>query len=272
VSATAGPGSITASWTAPVTDNGSPITGYTVAAAPVGGGSTVSQAFSSAATTETLGGLAPATAYDVTVTATNAIGTGPSSSAFDNPVTTPTTAGAPTDVQAVAERGAAALSWTAPTSNGGQTVTGYKIVPTPACPACGGLSTTGTTSVVTGLHNGTKYTFTVEAVNQVGTGSPSTPVGPVTPSTKAPLFTSAASRTVSAGHGFNIAVTAKGKPAPVISVVGQLPSWAALTVVHGKAKLTCVPPTGTTGSFTWTYKAVNKAGQATQSFTLTVTG
>ena len=69
---TAQPGAhrATVSWTAPA-DGGSPITGYTVVADP--GGAT---ATTTGATNATLTGLTDGTAYTVTVTATNAVGTG----------------------------------------------------------------------------------------------------------------------------------------------------------------------------------------------------
>jgi serine protease len=82
VTAQAGNASATVSWAAAAA-NGSPITRYTVTASP--GGAT---ATSTGATTATVTGLANGTAYRFTVTATNAVGTGPAStpSAASTPV------------------------------------------------------------------------------------------------------------------------------------------------------------------------------------------
>ena len=44
------------------------------------------------------------------------------------------------------------------------------------------FSSTATTQTITGLVNGTKYRFRVQAINAVGTGGYSTVTNPVTPS------------------------------------------------------------------------------------------
>jgi len=75
VSATAGDAQLTVSWNPPVDDGGSPITGYTATATP--GGPTCTTSGTSCAITE----LSNGTEYTVTVTAANALGTGPPSRA-----------------------------------------------------------------------------------------------------------------------------------------------------------------------------------------------
>jgi hypothetical protein len=83
VSATAGDGEATITWTAPMDNGGSEITSYTVTAEP--GGRTCT--WVSGALGCTVAGLANGTAYTFTVTATNAAGTSPPSSV--SPVVTP---------------------------------------------------------------------------------------------------------------------------------------------------------------------------------------
>jgi hypothetical protein len=83
-------------------------------------------------------------------------------------------------VSAVAGNAQATVSWTAPASNGGSDITAYTVTSSPGSYTCGWTSGP-LTCTVTGLANGTPYTFTVTATNGVGTGPASDPSAPVTP-------------------------------------------------------------------------------------------
>ncbi|PBQ26779.1 hypothetical protein AYI97_14330 [Shewanella algae] len=93
-------------------------------------------------------------------------------------VTVPTVPGAPIIGTASALDGQAVVNFSAPASDGGSAITSYQVTSSP-----GGITASGANSPigVAGLTNGTSYTFTVQAINAVGTSSPSAPSNSVVP-------------------------------------------------------------------------------------------
>jgi peptidoglycan/xylan/chitin deacetylase (PgdA/CDA1 family) len=183
VSGTAGDASVALTWNAPASNGGSAITSYRItpfigatAQTPINTGTT--------STSRTITGLTNGTAYTFKVAATNAIGTG-SDSAASSAVTpqAPTAPGAPTNVSGTAGDASVALTWSAPASNGGSPITSYRITPFIGATAQTPINTgnANTSRTITGLTNGTAYTFTVAATNAVGTGAASSATGTLTP-------------------------------------------------------------------------------------------
>jgi hypothetical protein len=175
VTATPGNKAALVSWTAPF-DGGATITGYTVSSTP-GGAYTCT---TTGATSCVVTGLTNENSYRFTVTAANGIGlsspSGPSNAVV--PLAVPDR---PTSVFGTPGAGSVVVGWTAPSDMGSGSFTHYTATASP-----GGLSCTATSSTscqISGLANGTPYTFTVVASSSLGDGLPSAASLPVTPGT-----------------------------------------------------------------------------------------
>ena len=183
VTAVAGTLSATVTWTAPAAGS-SPIIGYTIT--PYLGSTaqpTVVVNGTPLATSVTITGLRTES-YTFTVSATNSSGSGPASAPSNAVVPTPapTVPAAPTAVTATAGSTSAVISWTAP-ADGGSPLTSYRITPYLAGVAQASVTVTGnppaTTVTINGLAVST-YTFTVSAINAIGTSVESAPSAAVT--------------------------------------------------------------------------------------------
>jgi hypothetical protein len=268
VTAVAGNASATVSWTPGI--GGTVPTSYVVT--PYIG--TVAQATSATTTTATslmVSGLTNGTAYTFTVKAVNT-STSPESahSAATTPVAPLVAPTPPTAVSAVAGNAAATVSWTAGIGGGASAT--YTVTPYAGTVAQTTKSTTGATTslAMTGLTNGTTYTFTVEAVNAAGTSLESAPSPAVTPAA-APVITSAATTTFAVGVTGTFTVSTTGLPIAAMTEAGALPSGVTFVDNHnGTATLAGKPAAGTNGSRVLTIKATNAGGSTSQNFTLVV--
>ena len=176
-------------WVAPLSDGGAAVTGYKVEYRS----SAVSawQQISATTNTATLTGLTGATNYQVQVSAMNLAGTSLPSSIV-NFTTLGDLPGAPLSPSVTSDRGdSITLTWAAPTSNGGNAITGYPVqqLKSGVWTQIGIGSATSRTLNVTGLTPATAYSFRIAATNVNGTGpyvefnyttgilAPSTPTG-----------------------------------------------------------------------------------------------
>ena len=253
VSATAADGTASVSFATPASNGGSAITNYVVTVSP--GGTTVDCAASPCAIT----GLANGTAYRFTVHAVNAVGAG-IESALSTAVTPATTPDAPTAVSAARGDGSAIVTFTPPISDGGNTITGYVVTTSP-----GGATTTCASSPCTipGLTNGTAYTFTVHAVNSVGSSVESSASTAITPATVpgAPAITN-----VSRGNGSaSVSFTAPASDG------GSALTGYVVTVHPGGATVACtsspctIPGLANGTAYTFTVHAANSVGAGAES-------
>lgn len=89
-----------------------------------------------------------------------------------------TAPGAPTGVSATAGDRQATLTFTPPTNTGGSEIIDYSVTVNGGTPT---ITTSSSPITISGLTNGTAYTFTVTARNSIGTSTSSTPSNSVTP-------------------------------------------------------------------------------------------
>jgi hypothetical protein len=103
---------------------------------------------------------------------------------------------APTIGTATAGNGQATVTFTAPASDGGSQILDYRVTSSP-----GGVTATGSGSpiTITGLSNGTAYTFTVQARNANGYSLSSTSSNQITP--VVPPITASGGQTIYDGTG-----------------------------------------------------------------------
>src|SRR6058998_2540166 len=270
---------ISLSWTAPMDNGGSAITGYKIERSTDGGTtwSTLVANTGNTATTYSDTGLTHTTTYTYRVSAINSIGTSSASSVAS--ATTPIAAPSlPTGVTATAASSSqVGLTWTAPADNGGSAITGYKIERS----TDGGstwttlVANTGSTATTysdTGLAHGTTYTYRVSAINSIGTSSsssitsattlavvPSSPTGlaaaSVSSSQNGLTWTAPADNGGSAITGYKIERSTDGGT-----------TWSALVANTGSTATT-YSDTGLTHTTTYTYRisALNSVGPSSTS-------
>ena len=177
VSAVAGPGQATVSFSAPVSNGGSAITGYTVTSSP---GSHTAHCAGSPCTVTVPAGLD----YTFTVHATNAVGDSAESVASGSVTSQYQLATVPRNLTVVGHSQSADLSFDPPTFTEGLAVTAYRVS------VDGGstwvpLTTSGSSPItahLVGLTHGTRYPVQVRALTQAGSGTPTASVD-VTPAT-----------------------------------------------------------------------------------------
>ena len=190
----------TITWTGPTDNGGAAITGYVVT--PWVGTTKQAATRVGYAPSATITDLPPGRTYTFRVAATNAAGDGAPSQA-SNSVSVAATVPAAPRVSATKVAGTSAtVSWNAP-ADGGTPITAYRVVGSPA----GSCTTAGTSCVVGGLTPDQAYSFTVLAINRVGSGAASTPSATVVAArpVAATLTLAATPGTVRAGTAITVA-------------------------------------------------------------------
>lgn len=193
-----------------------------------------------------------------------------------NPGSSVSTPGAPTSVSGTRANASVALSWTAPTSDGGAAISGYKVEYSSNSgstwtSATNNTGSTSTSYTATGLTNGTAYIFRVSAINSAGTGTASSNSSAVTPSTTPGAPTSVAGTAGNAQVALTwTAPTSTGGAAisgyKIEYSANNGSSWTTATSNTGSTS-TSYTATGLTNLTTYLFKvsAINVAGTGTAS-------
>ncbi len=195
-------------------------------------------------------------------------GAGSKAPAGTTTTTTPAVAAsvpaAPGSPTAQAGAGSATVSWTAPATHGSP-ITGYTVT----WKSGGGGSTTvpasRTSVAITGLKNGTSYTFSVRAANAIGTG-PSAQTTSVTPTNTVPDAPTNVAATANKDGSITVTwskATGEGHQITGYTVTATPTSGAALAPVTATGTSTTFSAAqgialGT--SYTFTVTATNDAG------------
>ena len=258
--------SVDVSFTAPANNGNQTITSYTAVSTPGNVTASVSQAGSG---TIRVTGLTQGTSYTFVVYATNVVGNSANSAASSaiTPATVPgtPTVGSPTRVAGSGTQ--IDVPFSAPASNGGLAITSYTATSSPGN-ITGTISQAGSGTIrVTGLTQGTSYTFTVYATNPIGNGTASSAssaiapaVAPAAPTIGTATAVTASSATVAFtapadnGGAAITSYTATSSPGGLTGTLSQ--AGSGTITVTGLTKLT---------AYTFTVYATNPVGNSPNS-------
>lgn len=132
--------------------------------------------------------VAQSVAYQFQVSASNAQGSSALSASSNVVPLGAAIPGAPTGVSAIAGDTQAYVSWTAPVNSNGAIVTSYTVtalvngVPSGISSTIAAPASNSANTIVSGLTNGTAYSFSVHATSSAGNGQESVPSASITPS------------------------------------------------------------------------------------------
>jgi hypothetical protein len=188
----------------------------------------------------------------------------------------PVPPGAPTLNAPTAGNGSVSLSWSAPSSNGGATITDYSVFRSTTAGGETLLTNTGgaLTFTDTGLTNGTTYYYKVAAINSAGTGALSnersaTPTAPP-PTPDFSLAVTPNAQTISRGSSatYTVTVTAANGFTGFVNFASSMsPSATGLTMSFNPTGVTL----GSSASSTFTVGTTRRTIKRTYTITISAT-
>ena len=270
ISAVAAPGQITLTWTPPTNTGGLNLGSYSITSVSPA----VSTTADSTATEKVITGLTPGASYVFTLVATNSLGN--SEGTVFASATVPNVPDAPAKPSATTTGTSIKVDWTDPASNGGSSLTGYKVYLVNTTTSVDAYSKTDLSSSTNtwtfdSVASGS-YTAQVVAVNLVNDSARSvaSDIQVVAAPVALPSITlSAASETATVGTaitGFTVDSSAGGA---VESYAISPDAPAGLTFNTTSGALSGTPTTAQSAT-TYTVTATNTSGNATDTFELTI--
>jgi len=214
-----------------------PVSSYTVTATnSVSGAVSSCAAVVGTALTCTVTGLANATTYTVSVTATNALGDGPATVLTGIKTMSVSLAGAPTITGVLSTATGLAITWTAPATTGGYPVLGYVVTATDAlstqqytCPVnstYGIVLAPAVSCPINGLVVGNTYSISVQAATAAGVGAKATQTATFRGVNPEPVMATF------------LAVTAKQKSVPALSPAAKTALSGLISSTNDGAQIT----------------------------------
>jgi hypothetical protein len=187
----------------------------------------------------------------------------------------PTTPGAPTLNAPTAGNGSVTLTWSAPASNGGATITDYAVYRSTTSGSETQLMKTGGALTYTdsAVSNGTTYFYEVAAINSAGTGALSnersaTPAGPPSPDFSIGVAPSSGQVTRGSSTTYVVTITAVNGFTGLVNLTSSIsPAGTGVTMGFNPSGVTLGQQTSAQSTLTiGTTKRTQR-----RSFTITIT-
>jgi hypothetical protein len=252
--------SVLLTWEAPVYNGGNTISWYNVNIFDSSSHTRVRN-YDSATPSLSIDGFTNCTSYYFTVEAFNNAGSSVASTT-SNVVKAMRVPDIPSQLNLTEDNGKITVTYTAPAYNGCSPITSYTVTMSPENYT---VTNNGTPVIITGLTNGTTYTFSVVATNAMGNSDPLTASAIPRTVPNAPTLTSVAESDTNVGVSVYFSAPSYDGGSPITSYKATASPGGNTATSTGES----ISVTGLTVGSTYTFKviAINEAGESISSNT-----